>query len=121
MITKSEDEWKDQLTTEQFRILRKAGQSDQTERSMRNSKNRGREFTSALDVIRSCFPPGRNLIHIVVGLLSLIHPKLKMLKLRSIISLAIPELKCCVRSAMVTLGMSLPVRVLILQPIKGTA
>lgn len=25
MITKSEDEWKDQLTTEQFRILRKAG------------------------------------------------------------------------------------------------
>ena len=34
-----------------------------------------------MDVIRNCFPPGRNLIHIVVGLLSLIHPKLKMLKL----------------------------------------
>ena len=65
-----------------------------------NSKNKVQELIFASDAIQSCFPLMKNLIPDVVGRLSSILLRLKMLKPRLIIFWVTQELKFCVRFAM---------------------
>ena len=99
-VTKSDSEWKKSLTPEQYRILRKAGTERANGEVYHEFKNKVQELIFVSDAIQSCFPLMKNLIPDVVGRLSSILLRLKMLKPRLIIFWVTQELKFCVRFAM---------------------